>query len=748
MITILPPLSEQYGFINTCLKSLLIEKFGEETWETLKIQAGVEDTFMTYTVYDDAVTVKLVEETCKTLNVSQEAVLKLFGEYFFGFCKMSGYDRMLRTLGGNLMEFIENLDALHSYLALSYQEMNAPSFRVERTDGMMLLHYYSDRKGLCHIVPGILEAVARDFFDSEVTLEILNQNEEEERTGKKEHVIFFILQKNKEAKDRSKEKANSACADNSQEDKKVMKLRLDAAFHKGKEESVEKESHWDTVRNIVKFGKGNFLRTFEPLFPERIWVEERTFCCAFPFHIVFDETLKIKQAGVNLQKFVPGLKILGTRLDKYFSIVHPQVTFTIFSIRKFINSQFVLKTRGDMLPQSWKKQPALKLRGQMVWMDSIQCMMYLCSPKLRSLEELEDLQMHLSDLAQHDTTRDLILFNQQRLAEIELSNQLERKKEELRLLSKNLEAEKKKSETLLYAMLPKHVANQLKEGKKVEAGDFSSCTILFSDVVTFTNICSVCEPIQIVKMLNSMYSKFDRLTSVHGVYKVETIGDAYMVVGGIPVPVSSHAERVANFALGMRIAAKEVMNPITDQPIQIRIGLHTGPVLAGVVGEKMPRYCLFGDTVNTASRMESHGLPDKIHVSPTAFSALPQHAFEMVERGEIEVKGKGKMRTYFLRQNLYATENEIMGRAEETSGNADDALESQGGKEIVMMKYADCQERLTARNVEHGEVVKGSESYCPRGDELQEENEPSLRNQSSSIHLGNNHTPSALCIMF
>uniref|UniRef100_A0A674K7G5 guanylate cyclase n=1 Tax=Terrapene triunguis TaxID=2587831 RepID=A0A674K7G5_9SAUR len=271
---------------------------------------------------------------------------------------------------------------------------------------------------------------------------------------------------------------------------------------------------------------------------------------------------------------------------------------------------------------------AFLFKGQMIWMESIQCMMYLCSPKLRSLEELEEQKMHISDIAQHDTTRDLILLNQQRLAEIELSNQLERKKEELRILSKNLEAEKKKTETLLYAMLPKHVANLLKEGKKVEAGEFNSCTILFSDIVTFTNICSACEPIQIVNMLNSMYSKFDRLTSVHNVYKVETIGDAYMVVGGVPVPIASHAKRVANFALGMRTAAREVMNPITGEPIQIRVGIHTGPVLAGVVGEKMPRYCLFGDTVNTASRMESHGLPNKIHLSPTTFRYLstPQAA--------------------------------------------------------------------------------------------------------------------------
>lgn len=108
--------------------------------------------------------------------------------------------------------------------------------------------------------------------------------------------------------------------------------------------------------------------------------------------------------------------------------------------------------------------------GQMVWMEPLQCMVYLCSPKLRSLQELEERGLHLADIAQHDTTRDLILLNQQRLAEIELSNQLERKKEELRILSRHLEIEKKKTETLLYAMLPQHVANQLKEGKKVEAG--------------------------------------------------------------------------------------------------------------------------------------------------------------------------------------------------------------------------------------------------------------------------------------
>ncbi|XP_067897540.1 guanylate cyclase soluble subunit beta-2-like isoform X1 [Heterodontus francisci] len=675
-----------YGFINTCLKSLVIEKFGEETWEKLRIAAGVPDTFMTFKVYADDNTMRLVEEACKLLDVEPAVVLKQFGEYFFEFCKRSGYDHMLRTLGGNLMEFIENLDALHSYLSLSYQEMNAPSFRVEKNeDSSMLLHYYSDRRGLCHIVPGILGAVAMDFFNSEITMEIVSQMEEEERTGKKEHVVFLVTQKpaySHKRRSRLPAKPQYLSDTHKQSEKQLNKLDLERAMNRIRNRaccvsgSPVRKNHWETVRGIVRLGKGKLLRGFEPAYPDRLWVDIKTFCNSFPFHIVFNEELRVKQAGINIQKIVPGLQTMDIRLDEYFTIVHPEVTFKISSVRKFINSQFVLRTKREMMPESWKHRPMLELRGQMVWMEYLQCMLYLCSPLLRSLHELEERHMHISDIASHDVTRDLILLNQQRLAEMELSNQLERKKEELRILSKHLEEEKKKTEALLYAMLPKHVANQLKEGKKVEAGEFKECTILFSDVVTFTSICAQCEPIQIVVMLNTMYLKFDRLTTVHDVYKVETIGDAYMVVGGVPVPVSSHAERVANFSLGMIIAAKGVTNPVTGKPIQIRVGVTTGPVLAGVVGEKMPRYCLFGDTVNTASRMESHGVPNKIHLSPSAFRALKDKNFEIHERGEIEVKGKGKMRTYFLVRNLVASENEILGRPLRESDSGRESLQS------------------------------------------------------------------------
>ncbi|XP_010148851.1 PREDICTED: guanylate cyclase soluble subunit beta-2-like [Eurypyga helias] len=625
---------------------------------------------------------QLVDKACKILAVSKpfllikvsfaDMVLREFGEYFFEFCKRSGYDHMLRTLGGNLYEFIENLDALHSYLSLSYQEMNAPSFRVEKNeDGSMHLHYYSDRRGLCHIVPGIIGAAALDFFNIEISMEIVNQTEEEEeeRTGKKEHIVFLVTQNPvfsyKERNDFSSSPqylADSEKQIENQLNKEDLEKARNTVNGRGNSLCPVKKSHWKTIRGIITLGKGKLLRGFDPVYPKSLWIDTKTFCNGLPFHMVFDKELRVKQAGVSIQKIVPGLQTMGIRLDHYFSIVHPEVPFTISSIQKFINSQFVFQTRREMMPESWKQRPMLELRGQMIWMESLQCMLYLCSPLLRTLHELEERQMHIADIAPHDVTRDLILLNQQRLAEMELSNQLERKKEELRILSKHLEEEKKKTEALLYAMLPQHVANQLKEGKRVEAGEFKECTVLFSDVVTFTNICAQCEPIQIVLMLNSMYLRFDRLTTVHDVYKVETIGDAYMVVGGVPVPVPTHAERVANFALGMIIAAKGVQNPVSGNSIQIRVGIHTGPVLAGVVGEKMPRYCLFGDTVNIASRMESHGVPSKIHLSSSAYQCLKYKNFEMAERGEIEVKGKGKMHTYFLIRNKTATENEIMGR--------------------------------------------------------------------------------------
>ncbi|XP_076734515.1 atrial natriuretic peptide receptor 1 [Maylandia zebra] len=176
-------------------------------------------------------------------------------------------------------------------------------------------------------------------------------------------------------------------------------------------------------------------------------------------------------------------------------------------------------------------------------------------------------------------------------------------------------------------------------------------TIFFSDIVGFTSISASCTPLQVVKMLNNLYMCFDTRIDSYDVYKVETIGDAYMVVSGLPERNGDrHVDEIAKMALDLVAAVRQVSIPhMPNERLQLRAGIHTGPCVAGIVGYKMPRYCLFGDTVNTASRMESTSLPQKIHISSEAYLALiKDNAYELQLRGEIEIKGKGKMYTYWL----------------------------------------------------------------------------------------------------
>ncbi|XP_038050765.1 guanylate cyclase soluble subunit beta-2-like isoform X2 [Patiria miniata] len=662
-----------YGFINLCVRALVLEKFGDEAWHKIRESAGVEDSFITHGCYDDTTTLQLVQAASEVSGLKVPVILELFGEFFFSFCQQSGYDEMLRALGGNLKSFLENLDSLHSYLSFSYEQMEAPSFRCERrhNDNALILHYYSHRKGLHPIVVGIVRAVAKEFFDSELKMEVLEETHEEERNGKKEHVTFAIYQRRIRKIDEGPPKFVAQSRKHSEQ--QLNKEDVQAVFRNIEEQKEAGTNHFSPQKiHQSLISLGNLYGSFVPSYPEKLWMTQQIFCEFFPYHLVFDSELNVMQAGVHIQRIMPKLRRMESNpVSWFFDLIHPQIDWCIKSIQKFENMQFVLQTRRDSITQGWgDDKPMLQLRGQMVWMDSLDAMVYICSPRVASLKELEARNLHLSDIPFHDVTRDLILFNHQRLAEIELGKQLEQKKEELRTALQALESEKQKTDMLLHSMLPRQVADQLRDGKRVEAGEYELVTILFSDIVSFTNICAECRPIDIVNMLNALYIRFDKLTTVHDVYKVETIGDAYMVVGGLPIPLTTHAERVANMALGMMVASSEVISPVSREPIGIRIGIHSGPAVAGVVGEKMPRYCLFGDTVNTASRMESHGVPYKIHISSTTYSCLEERAFRFENRGEIVIKGKGLMNTYFLEGNDSATIEEILGTYRENEADS------------------------------------------------------------------------------
>ncbi|XP_031573570.1 speract receptor-like [Actinia tenebrosa] len=211
--------------------------------------------------------------------------------------------------------------------------------------------------------------------------------------------------------------------------------------------------------------------------------------------------------------------------------------------------------------------------------------------------------------------------------------------------------EKKKTEELLHNMLPKSVADQLIAGLPVKADYFEEVSIFFSDIVGFTPFCSLSSPLQIVNFLNDLYTLFDSVIAHYDVYKVETIGDAYMVASGLPIRNGhEHARHIADMALDLLHAQKKfVIRHRPNEKLELRIGIHSGAVCAGVVGIRMPRYCLFGDAVNMASRMESTGEALKIHISKEAKSYLDRFGvYDITERGNILLKGKGHVVTYWL----------------------------------------------------------------------------------------------------
>uniref|UniRef100_A0A0N5AS83 Guanylate cyclase n=1 Tax=Syphacia muris TaxID=451379 RepID=A0A0N5AS83_9BILA len=215
-----------------------------------------------------------------------------------------------------------------------------------------------------------------------------------------------------------------------------------------------------------------------------------------------------------------------------------------------------------------------------------------------------------------------------------------------------LEEAQMQTDRLLYNMLPKSVVEDLKLGKPINPQLYTCATVLFSDIKDFTKISDSSTPFQIVTFLNEMFSGFDAIIEKHDAYKVETIGDAYMIASGVPVENgNAHIEQIAEISLKMRtFICGFKLEHRPEQTMAVRIGFHSGSVAAGVIGLAAPRYCLFGDTVNTASRMESTGVPNKIQISENSASLLkcfyPQ--FIMEERGRIQVKGKGECLTFFL----------------------------------------------------------------------------------------------------
>ena len=609
-----------YGFVNHALQKLIELDYGVEIWEEICAQANIggDDvySFDERRIYNDQDLSDLVSIACEVLGIKRNELMEQFGAKFFEHCHSSGWKKILPCLGGNLKDFLSGLDNLHEQLLVRYPGMQAPSFRVETKQGsdVLTVFYYSIRDGLHYMVVGMIKAAAKQLYQSDVDVTIDCYDGEEGCTK------FLVRPKNFTG---------------------AIKLLPRRRQSRMVREDCQVAAYKSTIGTL-------------------------TFCKAIPFHIMFDRNLVIFQAGISMRRVLPTLVVGHTTLHEVFEIVRPPIGDKFDAILSRTNSVFLLKTREGILDSTTLstvseddresiESPTMRFKGQMLYLDESDCICYLCSPMVLNLDGLNEKGLYLSDIPIHDATRDLILLSEHRNAECALTQRLQIITDKLQQTARELKKEQQLADKLLYSILPPSVANELRLKRPVKASKFEVVTVLFSGIVNFSQYCSdITEPMEIVNLLNNVYLTFDNLMDTfEDVYKVETVGDKYMAVSGLPTKCKTHAHHIAKMALDMIDAANGIL--IRGQPFKITIGIHSGEVVAGVVGQKLPRYCLFGNTVNLASRTETTGQKGKINVSDPAYRCLqsprdPSLKFE--RRGPVTMKGKKEpMITYFLSRN-------------------------------------------------------------------------------------------------
>ncbi|XP_053316254.1 guanylate cyclase soluble subunit alpha-1 [Spea bombifrons] len=366
-------------------------------------------------------------------------------------------------------------------------------------------------------------------------------------------------------------------------------------------------------------------------------IPSSVFCKTFPFHFMFDKDMTMLQIGNGVKKLLNRKDIPGkTSFEEHFEIISPKIRSTFSGIMTMLNMQFTIRVkRWDNTIETSSK--IMNLKGQMIYVFESSAILFLGSPCVDRLEDFTGRGLYLSDIPIHNALRDVVLIGEQARAQDGLKKRLGKLKATLELTHQALEEEKKKTVDLLFSIFPGEVAQQLWQGQTVNAKKFNNVSMLFSDIVGFTAICSHCSAMQVITMLNELYTLFDYQCGELDVYKVETIGDAYCVAGGLHKESETHAFQVALMALKMMELSNEVTSP-HGEPIKMRIGLHSGSVFAGVVGVKMPRYCLFGNNVTLANKFESCSVPRRINVSPTTYSMLKEYkGFKFTPRSREEL---------------------------------------------------------------------------------------------------------------
>lgn len=411
---------------------------------------------------------------------------------------------------------------------------------------------------------------------------------------------------------------------------------------------------------------------------DEIGLNMATLKSLFPFHVLVDETFMIQQVGNKLLPLLQCNFQRSTNFNHHYensnpTLLHIHLSELFDFSRPVMGQNLNWKTLQKVADQNFSLVPkmsifsrpkpsdhrrvsieetntaknGLRFIASMIKTDCRGMVLFHLTPDVKNITELHDVGLQLTDLPLHSSQRHMIYLGEYIAQEVNQAHKLDQ-------ISKHLEHERKLSNTLLYNLLPRNVADDLRRGNKVEPTHYDNVTVFFSDVVGFTSICDQVDPWQVIDLLNQLYSVMDFLASRFKLYKIETIGDAYMCCSGLPIPDMYHAENIANFSIAVMECVKQILSPVDGTPIQLRIGIHTGHCTAGVVGTLTPHFCLFGDLVNSTARHEQTSMVGKIQCSDELYQRLmyerhdESEQFIFERRGYVDMKGKGKCLTYFL----------------------------------------------------------------------------------------------------
>ncbi|KAJ8781833.1 hypothetical protein J1605_010817 [Eschrichtius robustus] len=586
----------------------------------------------------------------------------------------------------------QNLDALHDHLATIYPGMRAPSFRctdAEKGKGL-ILHYYSEREGLQDIVIGIIKTVAQQIHDTEIDMKVIQQRNEE-----CDHTQFLIEEK--ESKEEDFYEDLDRFEENGTQESRISPYTFCKAF----------PFHIIFNRDLVVTQCGNAIYRVLPQLQPGTCNLLSVFSLVRPhidisFHGILSHintvfVLRSKEGLLDVEKSECEDELTGTEISclrlKGQMIYLSEADSILFLCSPSVMNLDDLTRRGlylsdiplhdatrDLVLLGEQFREEYKLTQELeILTDRLQL-------TLRALEdEKKKTDTGRAGLAFVVAGGSAVVKTDRRAVtgpELVLLAARQASKSRHKLLGQGIAIVVGKTADpedggivsrttiwpgLLYSVLPPSVANELRHKRPVPAKRYDNVTILFSGIVGFNAFCSKHASgegaMKIVNLLNDLYTRFDTLTDSRKnpfVYKVETVGDKYMTVSGLPEPCIHHARSICHLALDMMEIAGQVQ--VDGESVQITIGIHTGEVVTGVIGQRMPRYCLFGNTVNLTSRTETTGQKGKINVSEYTYRCLmtPENSdpqFHLEHRGPVSMKGKKEpMQVWFLSRKITGTE--------------------------------------------------------------------------------------------